>query len=203
MHMVTEPGTGRRDGEAVEELWREFASRLRAFISTRVSNQADVDDILQEVFVKIQRNEGKLRNADRLTTWIFRIAHNTIIDHYRAAPRRREVPVDELDSDGHAPPSDAMIDDPSAVRAQLAACVQPLIAQLPAHSRQALELVELGGMSQTDAARELGLSVSGMKSRVQRARAQVFGQLNDWCSLTVDARGGPVDCQPGPDSPCG
>ncbi|MGI8872783.1 MAG: sigma factor-like helix-turn-helix DNA-binding protein, partial [Egibacteraceae bacterium] len=65
------------------------------------------------------------------------------------------------------------------------------------------ELVDLGGMSQTAAARQLGLSVSGMKSRVQRARARVFDRLAGWCAIAIDARGGPLECVPGPDCPCG
>ena len=191
------------DAGTVSLLWDDFATRLRGFIASRVSNQADVDDILQEVFIKIQRGAGQLRDDDRLTAWMFRIANNAIIDHYRSAPRRRELPVDTFrDEEGH-PGVDERIDDPAPVRAQVSACLLPLIQQLPEHYRQALEIVELGGTSQTDAARHLGLSVSGMKSRVQRARSQLLDRLSELCALTVDARGAPIDCVPAPDSSCG
>ena len=191
------------NAEAVAELWGRFADGLRSFIATRVNDPADVEDILQDVFVKVQRGASQLRDTDRLTTWIFRIANNAIIDHYRAAPRRREVPVAEFERVALTPAVEDATDDQTLVRAEIAACMRPLIDQLPENSREALELVELGGMSQTEAARQLGLSVSGMKSRVQRARSQVFDRLSTWCSIATDARGGPMDCLPGPDSPCG
>ena len=191
------------NAEVVADLWERFAGGLRRFIATRVNDPADVEDILQDVFVKVQRGASQLRDTDRLTTWIFRIANNAIIDHYRAAPRRREVPVEEFEQAALTPAVEDAIDDPTLVRAEIAACIRPLIDQLPESSREALEMVELGGMSQTEAARRLGLSVSGMKSRVQRARSQVFDRLNTWCSIATDARGGPMDCMPGPDSPCG
>ena len=189
--------------DAMEDLWRTFSSRLRAFIISRVGNPADADDILQDVFVKIARTSSTLRDADRLTTWMFRIAHNAIIDHYRAAPRRRELPVDDVPPVSVSSPQEDAIDDPAGVRAQLASCVRPLLDQLPEPYREALELVELDGMAQIQAAEALGLSVSGMKSRVQRGRAKALEQLNDWCSVSTDARGGPVDCVPTHGSQCG
>ena len=197
-----QPPLGRVD-DPVEDLWRQFSSRLRAFIMTRVDNPADVDDILQEVFVKIARRTSTLRDPDRLTTWVFRIANNAIIDHYRAAPRRRELPVDDLPTISVSSPQEDAIDDPARVREQLGSCIQPLLDHLPERYREALELVELEGMAQTEAAKKLGLSVSGMKSRVQRGRAKVFEQLNDWCAVSIDARGGPVECVPTAGGECG
>ena len=191
------------NAQVVADLWDRFADGLRGFITTRVSNPADVEDILQDVFVKVQRGASQLRDTDRLTTWIFRIAHNAIIDHYRSAPRRREIPVEEFERVEWRAAVDDAIDDQTIVRSEIAACMRPLIAQLPDNYRGALEMVELGGMSQTEAARQLGLSASGMKSRVQRARSQVLEGLNAWCSIAVDARGGPMECLPGPDGPCG
>lgn len=202
MSVTTSPSPHPTSDVGIEQLWDDFARRLRAFIATRVSNHADVDDILQEVFIKVQRGADQLRDEDRLTTWMFRVAHNTIIDYYRAAPRRRERPVDTFpDEDGH-PGADVQFDDPAAVRAEISACLRPLIDKLPDHYRQALEMVELDGTSQTEAARIAGMSVSGMKSRVQRARSQVFDRLSSLCALTIDPRGGPMDCAPAPGSPC-
>lgn len=202
MSLTTSPSPNPTSDAGIEQLWDDFATRLRAFIASRVNNHADVDDILQEVFIKIQRGADQLRDQDRLTTWMFRIAHNTIIDYYRSAPRRRERPVDTVhDEDAH-PGADAQFDDPSVVRAEVSACLRPLINELPNHYRQALEMVEVNGTSQTEAARIAGMSVSGMKSRVQRARARVFDRLASLCALTLDPRGGPIDCAPAQGSPC-
>lgn len=185
-----------------EQLWEAFATRLRGFVASRVTNHADVDDILQDVFIKIQRGVGDLRDEDRLTAWMFRTTQNTIIDYYRSAPRWRERPVDTLHDVDIQPGADAQFDDPSLVRAEVSACLRPLVEELPDHYRRALELVDLGGISQTEAAGMLGLSVSGVKSRVQRARRQLFDRLSALCTVTIDARGGPIDCAPAPASCC-
>lgn len=194
-------------GDGVTDVWERFGHRLRGFIAVRVSDPADAQDILQEVLLKVQRGSGQLRDADRLTSWVFRIARNTIIDHYRAVSRRREIPSDMSDLAPTSPGADGRFDDeafdePSVVRAEIASCLRPLLEQLPEPSREALELVELVGISQAQAARDLGISVSGMKSRVQRARSRVRDDLEQMCSIALDARGGPIACVPRHDGPC-
>jgi RNA polymerase sigma-70 factor (ECF subfamily) len=68
---------------ATEEIFAAFHRRLRAFVSRRVRNPADVDDVLQETFLRIHRHLGAVRSSDRLAAWVFQIARNTLIDHYR------------------------------------------------------------------------------------------------------------------------
>ena len=74
-------------------------------------------------------------------------------------------------------------------------CLVPLMSELSASYRQALELTELDGVTQKDAAGQLGLSVSGMKARVQRGRSKLKDVLLDCCSVELDRRGGVVDYQ--------
>src|SRR5687768_14317897 len=86
----------------VENIWQEFSARLRQFIRSRVSDDATADDILQDVFLKIQTRLGQLEDSSKLQSWIFFIARNAIIDHYRARKETVEVPetlVDETTSD--------------------------------------------------------------------------------------------------------
>jgi hypothetical protein len=70
--------------KSTEALWKEFSSRLRAFIARRIGNPADAEDILQEVFVRVHRKIGTLNEADKTAPWLFRIARNVVIDHYRS-----------------------------------------------------------------------------------------------------------------------
>jgi RNA polymerase sigma-70 factor (ECF subfamily) len=86
-------------------------------------------------------------------------------------------------------------------RRELAACMAPLIAELPAPYREAIILTEFRGMTQAAAADRLGLSVSGMKSRVQRARGMLRNGLTDCCRVEQDRRGTITGYRPGP-SPC-
>ena len=184
-----------------EAIWREFHERLRAFISRRAPQSADVDDILQEVFVRIHRNLSALRQRDRLPAWIFQITRNAIADHFRSDPRQTEAFSDDFDP--AAPPT---VGDEDLQRlSELSTCIEPMIAALPEPYREALVMTDLNGLTQREAADRSGLSFSGMKSRVQRARQQLKEVLLECCRIELDRRGGIVDYAPRDDgkSPCG
>ena len=193
-------GPARRDVRVQIAQSREFRARLLAFVSRRVRDPGAAEDIVQEIMLRIHRHAGSLRDSSAVSGWVFQIARNAITDHYRAAARRELPAGTDL---GPAPALPAGPDD-ERVRAELAACLAPLMAGLAAADREALTLTEFSGMTQADAARRLGLSVSGMKSRVQRARARLRQQLTDCCQVEQDHRGAitgyrprqdPCDCQ--------
>src|SRR5688572_29274524 len=73
-----------------QQIWSEFADRLRAFITRRVGSAADAEDILQDVFLRIHRHADSLQRRERLVSWLFQITRNAIADYYRA-PVRREL----------------------------------------------------------------------------------------------------------------
>ena len=95
-------------------------------------------------------------------------------------------------------------DDEAEPRAELARCLSPLVGRLPERYRRSLELTELEGRTQAEAAALLGLSVSGMKARVQRARRLLRDLLLDCCHVELDRRGAVTGHRPrsGP-SACG
>ncbi len=184
-----------------EVVWREFHERLRAFVSRRVRNQADVEDILQEVFIRIHRGIDSIRQQERLPAWIFQITRNVIIDHFRTEARRTEESAEDFD-----PPAPASKGNSDMSELQeLAACIQPMIDALPESYREAIRLTDLNGLTQVTAAQHSGLSLSGMKSRVQRARRQLKDMLHDCCHIEVDRHGGIVDysVRDVSKSPCG
>ncbi len=76
---------------------------------------------------------------------------------------------------------------------ELAQCLRPLLGGLPPDQRRAVELIDLDGWPQSRAARSEGVSLSGMKSRVQRGRRRLASLLGQCCALTLDARGVPMD----------
>ena len=71
-----------------QEIWQQIHNGLRAFIAKRVANEAEVDDIVQDVWLKMQRGLDGLKDQSRLISWIYQIARHAIIDHYRAPGRR-------------------------------------------------------------------------------------------------------------------
>jgi RNA polymerase sigma-70 factor (ECF subfamily) len=84
-------------------------------------------------------------------------------------------------------------EDPAGGMEELTKCLRPLLVGLPPDQRQAVELIELDGWSQSRAARSEGVSLSGMKSRVQRGRRRLASLLGGCCALTLDAHGLPMD----------
>jgi RNA polymerase sigma-70 factor, ECF subfamily len=171
----------------LKAIWHDFYQRLRGFITQRVNNPADVDDILQEVFVRIYQRLTTVRDSDRLSSWIFQIARNAIIDYYRKAYRQHEFTTEY--------PLEAQLidEDPVLFNQQMAACLRPLLEQLPELYREALQLVELEGMTQRIVAEKLGISVSGMKSRVQRGRQKLKELLQTCCQIQMDAMGNVIE----------
>jgi RNA polymerase sigma-70 factor (ECF subfamily) len=181
------------EARTAEAVWRELHDRLLGFIARRVRAPEDAEDILQEVMLRIHRHSGDIEHADRIAGWVYRIASNAIADHYRK-PARRELPSGQS-TDVPEPPGESMAaawTEPGTaeLRSELAACLAPLVERLPTIYRDALELTEFDGITQADAAALLGLSVSGMKTRVQRARVQLKELLLDCCHIELDARGG-------------
>jgi RNA polymerase sigma-70 factor, ECF subfamily len=170
-------------------VWAEFAGRLRAFVARRVPPGIEPDDVVQEVFLRVMRHLPSLREADRLEAWLFQIARNTLHDAMRAR-QRRHGRTDALDIDV---PDETRVEDERAAEAELAPCLTVMVARLSEPYRQAIELTSVHGLTQAEAATRAGVSVSGMKSRVQRAREQLKAMLLRCCEVEVDRRRGVAD----------
>ena len=176
---------------ATRGAWRDLEAKLRPFVARRVRSEADVDDVVQDVFLRMQRGLGALRDEERFGPWVYRVARSAIVDHQRVAAKHRPV----ADARSVEEPG-AVDDDDLAVEQELASYIAPFVAMLPSPYREALTLTELEGLTHKQAAEMLGLSVSGMKSRVQRGRVQLRKALEDCCHIALDARGRVVSCEP-------
>ncbi len=162
--------------------WNVVAARMRPFVMHRVRSDADADDILQELFLRVDRGLPNLRDTDRVGPWLFQIVRNLITDHYRAASRMQAAPTEVLDA--RAAEQD---ESREAVRA-LAACVEPFVKQLPSPYREAITMVELEGLTHKRAAEQAGVTEPGMKSRVQRGRVKLRALLEGCCQIERDTR---------------
>ncbi|NDL67570.1 RNA polymerase sigma factor SigZ [Anaerotalea alkaliphila] len=174
----------------IQNLWEEFSAPLRGFIRKRVAKEQDVEDILQEVFLKIHASMGSLREEEKIQAWIYGIARNTIIDHYRKDPGNREVLVLPTDPElelAREPEEDL------STNKEIAACLKVMVEELPEKYRQAILLTEFGDLTQAELGRKLGISLSGAKSRVQRGRKMLKTTLLACCQVETDGKGNVVD----------
>jgi RNA polymerase sigma-70 factor (ECF subfamily) len=170
--------------------WRDVEERLRPFVARRVP-PADVDDVMQDVYVRMQRGLAGLRDDQRFSGWLFQIARSAIAEQGRARARHPLVPEPDVPD----PEAEVDADDRETFRA-LSGCVAVFVARLPSPYREAVTLVELEGLTAREAADLAGISVSGMKSRVQRGRAQLRALFEECCAIALDARNKVVEFAP-------
>ena len=159
---------------------------LRRFVRARVSEPAAADDVVQEIYLRIHTHISSVRDCSRLQAWVYQIARNAIIDFYRS---RR--PLAEL-------PESLSMPEPSCendVECELMASLAAMIDELPDRYRQALTLTLYEGLTQQEVAQQSGISLSGAKSRVQRAREKLKDSLLDCCHFTFDRYGAVLDYQ--------
>jgi RNA polymerase sigma-70 factor, ECF subfamily len=170
--------------ENIEFLWNQYSQRLGAFIHSRVGDEAEADDILQEVFFRIHRNLCCQTEWEKPESWFYQIARNLIIDHYRRRRELLEVP-ESLPAEPDLPETDP--------EAELALSLTEMVNELPEPYRQALLLTEYQGLNQKQLAEHLGISLSGAKSRVQRARDKLRDMFLNCCHFEFDRRGRIMD----------
>ena len=177
---------------STEAVWAELHGSIRGFVARRVRQQADVDDLVQRVFLQVHRALPTLRETDKLHAWVYQTTRRAIADFYRTPSQNREVATGTAeDIANELAASDSLEDDEAATR-ELSTCLKPLMSGLTAADQEALQMVEFDGVTQVEAAARLGLSVSGMKSRVQRARSHLRSALHECCRIAVDRRGGVI-----------
>lgn len=194
--MTTTGGAGTSDA-LTEQMWRAVIAQLRAFVGRRIADPGRAEDLVSEILLRIHQNLGSVDDRQRLAHWVSRVARNAVIDEYRRGGRAREQ-LDAAVEDGVVEEPD----DSGSVLDELAQCLRPLLDGLPPEQRRAVQMIDLDGIGQAEAARLEEVSLSGMKSRVQRGRRRLAELLGHCCSLTLDARGVPMDYEPPSGSGC-
>ncbi len=173
-----------------EQVWSQYRAGLRAFLQARISNPADVDDLLQEILIKTYQNLDSVKSQSSLKSWLFQIANRTVIDFYRK--NRTLEPLDQDYSPSH--------NKEENVEQELAQCIEPFIKELPQQTAELLTAIDLDGISQKDLANEYGVSYSTLKSRVQTGRQQLHKLFEDCCQFSLDQHGNVIDYNPKPKS---
>ncbi len=166
--------------DSVNVPWQAYRHELLGFIRRRVADASIAEDLVHEVLLKAYQHRQELADSRRLRAWLYQITRNTIVDYYR-----RYRPEEAL-------PADIVSESPEvAIQAQqdLALCLRPLLNHLPLHYRQAVWQVDIEGLKQTELAEQLKVSVSTVKSRVQRGRQLLKKAILDCCHIEVDHRG--------------
>lgn len=164
----------------LEDIWIIFEDRLKSFIRSRISDEMAVEDIIQEVFIKIHSNIDTLKDDSKIQSWIFQITRNSMNDYFRSIKKANQhLPITE----------EVEEDNSSELMADTLKDMVKMMDELPADDCEALCLTELGGMSQKEYAKKTGISYSGAKSRVQRAKIKLKDLLMKCCHYQFDKYG--------------
>jgi RNA polymerase sigma-70 factor (ECF subfamily) len=170
---------------------RGIAEQIRPFVERRVAAR-DVDDVMQEILQRVHAGADALDEDTRFAAWLHRVARNAIIDHHRRDARREarhEAFATEWSSDEE--------EQRDAV-ASLSMFVRAFVEMLPSPYREALSLTEIEGLTMREAAEREAVTISGMKSRVQRGRRLLRELFEACCEIALDARGRVVEFAPRP-----
>jgi len=163
--------------------WKAINQELLNFVTLKVKDRDAAKDIVQDVFLKVQSKITQLREAEKITSWIFQITRHAITDYFRKQSKVLSVPELDWENDDHA------LNDCVAV------CLNKLMYTLPAKYSEALVLTEMENLSQTALAERLGISYSGVKSRVQRARQMLKERLHEVYNIKTDSYGNILVCE--------
>jgi RNA polymerase sigma-70 factor (ECF subfamily) len=162
---------------------QQLYHELKRFVASRIKNHADAEDIVQEVFIKAQEKGTQLKEAEKFTAWMYQITRNSMVDYFRA--KKRTLPDDAWKSQ----------EEYNLFTDCVAHCLQLLMHQLPSPYREALLMAEVEQIPQKELAEKLGLSYSGLKSRVQRGRQLLKEKINALYVIRTDGYGNVLHCE--------
>ena len=160
------------DKEGIEKLINRHKNKVYTYIVLVVKNQQLAEDIFQDTFIKVIRSliDGKYKDNGRFVSWVIRIAHNLIIDHFRKEKQINTLSNDDYEADifNSKKLSDQNIED-VMIKEQITNDVRQLIDELPEEQKQVILLRHYGGMSFKEIADQTDVSINTALGRMRYA----------------------------------
>ena len=175
-----------RDGEAAafEALYTRWRGPLYRYFLRQCGHAGQADELFQDVFMRVIGASASYEPTAKFTTWLFRIAHNRLVDHWRKMGRE---PVDpsasnENDDDGEFDPPgpEHAAPERQAERKELGEALIAALNELPEVQREAFLLAEEGGLTLEEIASLAGVGRETIKSRLRYATAKLRNKLESW-----------------------
>ncbi|MFC1834919.1 RNA polymerase sigma factor [Thermodesulfobacteriota bacterium] len=174
------------------EVYDHHYDRVRRFVLVTVKDDWVADDLVQETFIRAQKNLDGLRDPSKLSFWLFGIAHNLCMDYFRRLKSSGEREL--TDESGMEITGEAHMQK-ELERRQMGKCVQDQIDLLPESLRSVIILFDTMGFSHEEIAEVLGISVENAKVRLHRARKKLRSILEEKCTFEMDDRN-VLTCEP-------
>ncbi len=159
------------------QVWTKYSEDLKRFILSKVKNIAIADDILQDTFIKIHTKLHTLKDITKLKSWIFSIARNSILDHFKNSNSTFEIANFEAETE-----------IPENLHTEKD-CLRGILQNLPKKYRDPLFLSDIKGLKQAEVALQLKQSLPTTKSQIQRARKLIAQGFMDCCGFVLNKQG--------------
>lgn len=160
------------DRSAISELIERHSQRVRSYIAMMVGDDDIADDIFQETFIKAVKviDEGRYTDSGKFLSWVLRIAHNRVLDHFRREKHSRTINEKEAGYDMFSTIklSEGSVED-SMVMSEMQATIRQLVAALPAEQREVVEMRYYAKLSFQEIADETGVSINTALGRMRYA----------------------------------
>ncbi len=179
------------------EVYDQYHDRVRRFIAASVRDDWSADDLTQETFIRVQKNLSSLKDTSKIASWLFRIAHNLCLDHFREI-QRSALKGCEL-SEAKDVFKEAIVQK-KLEQSEMSSCVQGVIRTLPESYRSVIMLFDLAELSHSEIAETLNITIENVKVRLHRGRRQLRALLERKCAFELDERNVLV-CEPLYESP--
>jgi len=172
----------RGDTVAFEKLIERHQSLVVGTVARMLGSNSDVEDIAQQVFIRVWKSASRYVPRAKFTTWLLKITRNLVFNEMRRAKRRAHAPlqpepnVEEMQLKDESNPSP----DASLLELELQEAIEKAIGELPETQRMALVLRRYEEFSYEQIADVLNLSVPAVKSVLFRARTELRARLSSY-----------------------
>lgn len=168
------------DESAFNEIVRAYSSRVLGAVYGQAGDAGEVEDIAQEVFVRVWKSISQLREVELFEPWLYRLASNTACDFLRRKRRRKDMRLGDM-SDEQAMAVEAKASSSTfegdEARREAVRLTRQLLSRLSDADRELLTLKEVQGLSLRELERVYGVNTNAMKVRLFRARKRALQEL--------------------------
>ncbi len=171
-----------------DSIYKEFQPKIHRYLNNLIGEN-DALDLTQTVFLKVSKSLVSFREESSLSTWIFRIATNSALDHAASSESKQKGVEQLLDDEGSIddfPNTGFMGAAQECIRREMNSCIRGVVDQLPESYRTVLILSDFEEISNVEIVAILDLSLDTVKIRLHRARAALRKLLESQCSFYHD-----------------
>jgi len=172
------------------DVFREYQHPIYNYLLRMTQNKIFAEELTQETFIRVHRSLPSFRGEASISTWIYRIATNISLDHFKRSATRQDsqaVSLDEIELEGEwVADRSSTSPEQLAAQSEMSECVQSFIHRLSPSYRAVLVLHDLQGLKNREISDVLDIPLSTVKIRLHRARNKLRESLNKGCDFNQD-----------------